>query len=610
MASQATDGMAGPKASKASPMRRLRSVRAALAAAESAAVEPSAEPPRAVEQASLSAEGLTLLKDDDVKRFCADGFLLIQPQNMTRADHEDLFRQLEASNEGGNNLMAKVPDLMRVYTDPAILGAGRSLAGPGCNLHSHRHAHMTTGSAETDPASQQAWHKDPFFNEPHARHKHAFRWVFALYFPQDTPMELGGTAILRNCHALMGIGDERNATAGNADGSVTPSAFGITAESGFVDPALPGVPEFQAKYRHPVICPAGSVAFIHMDSWHGAGANIVDQAKRFMLKLHYIRMVEPCVTGPTWDHDPSQREWSPQTDDDVTPRASKATWDWLCGNEAPAETVAGDVSSLMAGLEGSEPERVDAALALGVRAQTDASVAPALIDTLRSERQGQLAQEIMDGWAASISPGFNPAALRSLNPADTEIAHSISACGGAVLPALLDAMDGAEEPWWVKSTVASVLGSIGRAASEAAASDQLRIADGLLEALSHSHLWVRWNAADSLGTVLPSMEHLRGHAIVKAIIDGLAELADEDSGDVEAETVRLSAMTSLAKLAGQSVGELGARGIASAVRNMQEIRSDRLNGTVRHYAAAALRRDGSAAAMAGLVDGLLLSRML
>ena len=127
---------------------------------------------------------------------------------MSRADHEDLFEQLEASNEGGNNLMAKVPDLMKVYTDPAILGAGRSLAGPGCNLHSHRHAHKTTGSAGTDPASQQAWHKDPFFNEPHARHKHAFRWVFALYFPQDTPMELGGTAILRNCHALMGIGED------------------------------------------------------------------------------------------------------------------------------------------------------------------------------------------------------------------------------------------------------------------------------------------------------------------------------------------------------------------------------------------------------------------
>jgi hypothetical protein len=83
--------------------------------------------------------------------------------------------------------MAGVPDLMRVYTDPAILGAARSLVGPGCDLHSHRHAHKSVGNPENGSPENRmkgSWHKDPFNDDPYARHKHCFRWVFALYFPQ------------------------------------------------------------------------------------------------------------------------------------------------------------------------------------------------------------------------------------------------------------------------------------------------------------------------------------------------------------------------------------------------------------------------------------------
>ena len=84
-----------------------------------------------------------------------------------------------------------------------------------------------------------------------------------------------------------------------------------------------------------------------MDSWHAAGSNIIEGAKRYMLKFHYVRMEEPSLSGPCWDHDPAQREWTPQADD-VTPRASAATWDWLCGGgvddnqQAPATAEGGD----------------------------------------------------------------------------------------------------------------------------------------------------------------------------------------------------------------------------------------------------------------------------
>ena len=48
--------------------------------------------------------------------------------------------------------------------------------------------------------------------------------------------------------------------------------------------------------------------------------------------------------------------------------------------------------------------------------------------------------------ARSIKPGFNPAALRSLNPADTDVAHALSAAGAAAIPALLDVLEASQQP--------------------------------------------------------------------------------------------------------------------------------------------------------------------
>ena len=54
----------------------------------------------------------------------------------------------------------------------------------------------------------------------------------------------------------------------NGAGRVEESAFGITTESGFVDATLISEPvpgHSIEDLRQPVVCPAGSVAFIHMD---------------------------------------------------------------------------------------------------------------------------------------------------------------------------------------------------------------------------------------------------------------------------------------------------------------------------------------------------------
>ena len=55
------------------------------------------------EEASLSADGLTLLRDAEVQRFLVDGILLVQPSSLSSAFHANIFEQLENANERGNN---------------------------------------------------------------------------------------------------------------------------------------------------------------------------------------------------------------------------------------------------------------------------------------------------------------------------------------------------------------------------------------------------------------------------------------------------------------------------------------------------------------------------
>ncbi len=99
---------------------------------------------------------------------------------------------------------------------------------------------------------------------------------------------------------------------------------------------------------------------------------------RHMLKFHFVRMVEPCLTGPTWRLAPEGSSLAgAQTNRDYENRlkyhtsvASAATYDWLCGRDCcPASVSTGakfHPSNVLSGiLTGPEANRVAAALAMG-----------------------------------------------------------------------------------------------------------------------------------------------------------------------------------------------------------------------------------------------------
>ena len=76
-----------------------------------------------------------------------------------------------------------------------VHGALHSILGPDYYLHLHRHVH------DNPPGSKgQNLHKDSLYNSRYAvdekRRHHRTRWLMLFYYPQDTPVELGPTAIL------------------------------------------------------------------------------------------------------------------------------------------------------------------------------------------------------------------------------------------------------------------------------------------------------------------------------------------------------------------------------------------------------------------------------
>ncbi|CAE7946199.1 unnamed protein product, partial [Symbiodinium sp. KB8] len=107
--------------------------------------------------------------------------------------HDSIYKQAVAfgrrAEELGNNVFPAIPDLLDIYESPRVRGAIESLVGPGYLLHPHRYCHTS------ERPTPQTWHRDSFWGHWHPRNACPY-WIMALYFPQDTPLELGPTEIL------------------------------------------------------------------------------------------------------------------------------------------------------------------------------------------------------------------------------------------------------------------------------------------------------------------------------------------------------------------------------------------------------------------------------
>lgn len=392
-----------------------------------------------------------------MRRFIIEGYLVLRP-DFPAGFHERLYEQLEKTIAGSgnpaNNLLPRVPGLQQVLDHPIVHGALHSILGPDYYLHLHRHVH------DNPPGSKgQNLHKDSLYNSRYAvdnqRRHHRTRWLMLFYYPQDTPLELGPTAILPRSQYLNTQRPE-------------------------------GVEEL------PLCGEAGTVTIVHYDLLHRGTPNTGDRT-RYMAKFLFTRMTEP--DSPSWDHrDPA---WLPTGD----PQEGiwRHLWDWHRG-AADGQEPASDLSvGALADRLGDETEIVglSAAYELGTRGE---AAVPALIEALSAEAE---AAPRNAAYAFNrIGPSAVPALLRATSHEDVKVrARALDVLGdmgcgaaSAVHHLANHLRDEAEDP---RRRAAEALGTAGQRSPS--------IAGWLAEALRDDPSGeVRRNAALSLARLGPN----------------------------------------------------------------------------------------------------------
>jgi hypothetical protein len=158
----------------------------------------------------------------------------------------------------GDAILDRVPRLHAVFAHPKVRGPLLSLCGDDMVMNSHRHCHVRPPG----PFAHN-WHTD-------SRDRGAtdLQWVLAMYYPHTVTADMGPTVIL--------------------PGSQFRSAPNPTLES-FAN----------IRGQLAMAVPAGSVAIVHPNIWHGAGPNYSERP-RFMLKFLFDRKTRNAA--PNWRH--------------------------------------------------------------------------------------------------------------------------------------------------------------------------------------------------------------------------------------------------------------------------------------------------------------------
>ena len=341
----------------------------------------------------------SLLNDQQMKNFIRDGYVTVQT-DLPAKFHESVFQQTENvfEKEGnpGNNLLPRIPIIQEVFDDRWVSGALTSILGTDYYLQPHRHCHYNPPNS-----NGQNLHQDGG-----KRWSHYTRWLLALYYPQETPEELGPTGIIPTSHYYG------NRESINDDNEV------------------------------PLCGKAGTVTITNYDLWHRAMPNYSSK-KRYMMKFLFARMSEPEV--PSWNN--QDTEWTSgdvsQADVEHDAKMFQQVWKWHCGKSngnghypsSVAKLDSNTIRELVEGLgQDSEPKCIDVAYALS---EFGAKAVPALVKQLEDESEDIRRHAFC----------------------------ALSAIGEPAVSALITATQ--HQDWWVRASAAETLGNIGTSARAA-----------------------------------------------------------------------------------------------------------------------------------------------
>ena len=484
-----------------------------------------------------------LFSDEQMRDFVVHGYVTVKT-DLPRSVHETIYRKTQeyTEKEGnlGNNIFPRVPELQAVFEDSAVRGAFTSILGQNYVMHSHRHPHRNAPHS-----GGQGFHKDSYWGHQKVRH-HLPRWAMAFYYPQDTPVEIGPSAI------LSGTQYYSNRITENNDGEV----------------ALSGE--------------AGTVSIIHFDLWHRAMANQTDKT-RYMMKFQFIRLDEP--QAPEWDvEDPNWKAEGLDMNGNPAAKSHETTWrhvwQWMKGNSNghDAKQVNGNLSQHIEALGDENPSvRSDAADGLGLLGESAADAIPMLSEALRDDYEPA---RLNAAYAlGAIGESAVPALIEKLGsengPTQRMAAYGLAAVGPPAVSALCEALEHENDAVRVEASYA--LAQIGSGAAPAVSA--------LMEHAKDNNAEVRRYIPEAFGAIGPPAA-----PAVPTLID---RLANDD--DVQ---VRFESALALAQIGPAS---------SDAIPVLKESLSDK-NRYVRDNSIHALKRIGTPEAESALFDYLLMAR--
>ena len=429
-----------------------------------------------------------LLRDEQIRQYIVNGYVTLKP-SIPAHIHQVVCRKLtDCLNEDGNpgnNVLPKVAEMRHILNSPEVQGALISVLGGSYLEHPHRHCHHLTPAPEATTNAKGRMdavaancHQDAYTPLGRPR-QHYSRYARIMYYPQDTPVEMGSTHVIPGTQFNQGITNSDRARAIPVDGA------------------------------------AGTVVLTHFDVGHAAGLNTVNQP-RHMVKFIYVRAMEPVT--PSWNC--QRRQWQKPTDVQA-PYDLNLTWshmwDWMCGKRdryhsfrQNNSTSARNVSQLVEDLD--KARDVDSRLKIihqiaFLGAQATEAI-PYLIETLNTDHQavrlaaiytlGIIGQPTVEPLIASLKgSGVREDAYSAPQPWNEgailmdDAAFALTAVGPPAVEALIGALDDTSE--WTRINAAFALGELDSHAANAV--------PRLIECLNDkSHRLVR-TILDALGSI-------------------------------------------------------------------------------------------------------------
>ncbi|MBA2938390.1 HEAT repeat domain-containing protein [Paenibacillus sp. CGMCC 1.16610] len=404
-----------------------------------------------------------LLTDEQMREFITNGCLILKT-DFSHAFHDNLLEQLNTvyAEEGnpGNNLLPRIRELQKVFDHPVVTGALTSVLGPNYMMHAHRHGHFNA------LPTAGGWHKDSYWGYDRVRNHHP-NWAMIMYFPQDTPVDLGPTGIMPGTQNHQKRAFEANEH---------PAEVLASGE-------------------------AGTFALIHYDIWHRSTPNILGKP-RYMLKFEFMRTELP--KQPSWNN--QEREWKKPANL-LAPLAAhdlmwEETWNWLsgelCSLAGTASSEPQEVQELAGKLSGDETIAINASYDLARRGQAGVN---ALLDGLRSD-DVHVSRISAYGLAVAGSEAVD-GLIAALNHENVNtVTHAVFALGelsgiaAKAVPALTELLDHPEDK--IRSAVVDALGFMNSPVEDVVAS--------LTRGLQDQNAQVRFMSSLSLSRLGASAE--------------------------------------------------------------------------------------------------------